>query len=91
MCICLPFTGGGAGAAGVRRSGGEQYTVWAVKSADLSGLFWTQIISVSESCKCPQVVVRVRPMFDVEAARGEQYAVQTQPDDPRHLQVMMHV
>ena len=34
-----------------------------------------------------QVVVRVRPMFDVEAARGEQYAVQTNPDDPRHVQV----
>ena len=25
-------------------------------------------------------------MFDVEAARNEQYAVQTHPDDPRHLQ-----
>jgi len=36
-----------------------------------------------------QVVVRVRPMFDVEAARGEQYAVQTHTDDPRHLQVLL--
>jgi hypothetical protein len=34
-----------------------------------------------------QVVVRVRPMFDVEAARSEQYAVQTNPEDPRHVQV----
>ena len=37
-----------------------------------------------------QVVVRVRPMFDVEAARAEQYAVQTNPDDPRHVQVKRH-
>ena len=36
----------------------------------------------------PQVVVRVRPMFDVEEARGEQYAVQTWSDDPRHIQVL---
>lgn len=29
-------------------------------------------------------------MFDVEAARAEQYAVQTNPDDPRHVQVKKH-
>jgi hypothetical protein len=30
-------------------------------------------------------------MFDVEAARAEQYAVQTNPDDPRHVQVERHL
>lgn len=34
-----------------------------------------------------QVVVRVRPMFDVEESRGEQSAVHIHPDDPRQLQV----
>ncbi len=34
-----------------------------------------------------QVVIRVRPMFDVEQEAGETYAVQIAPDDPHRLQV----
>lgn len=42
-------------------------------------------------CSTAQVVVRVRPMFDVEEARGEQYSVQIHPEDPRQLQARRHL
>ena len=34
-----------------------------------------------------QVVVRIRPMFDVEQEAGETYGVEIMPGDPRRLQV----
>lgn len=77
-------TGRKSGASTPQRGASMHHS--ASKRASAAGAPPTGQVNDNDNIK---VVVRVRPMFDVEAARNEQYAVLTNTDDPRHIQVMV--
>ena len=66
---------------------------WPASTAQLARQLWFcrqmvgwTIYSPAAMSPAVQVVIRVRPMFDVEQEAGETYAVQIAPDDPHRLQ-----